>query len=299
METEHVKEFLVMADKLNYTAASDELFISQSSLFKHIRALEDELGVAFFAKEGKRVVMTEYGKMFVHHAEIMLRQIQTYKAEVEAHREAQEKTLNIMIANPNAELEFAFRKAFPQYKLNSEHLSNIEDTEKTDAEIIILRGSIPELEENWDHQDLATDSLVVIAPNDHPVAARKSVKLIDLKNEDFIGFSARGPHVLNNRFGMMYDVVSICRGAGFEPNVIMSAFPGSEIARLVSQGGGISILFKKATMRRLGDQVSYVDIEPSLIFPIRAYHRKGKKLSEVAQAYLKFTKEWYQSLYSK
>lgn len=299
METEHVKEFLVMADKLNYTAASDELFISQSSLFKHIRALEDELGVAFFAKEGKRVVMTEYGKMFVHHAEIMLRQIDSYRAEVEDYREAEENTLDIMIANPNAELDFAFRKAYPKFRLNTDHLNRAEDAEKTGAEMIILRGSIPELEEKYDHIDLAMDSLVVIAPNDHPIAGRSSVKLIDLKNEDFIGFSGRVNHDVNDRFGTMYDVVSICRGAGFEPNVIMTAFPGSEIARLVSQGGGISILFKKTIMRRMGDQVSYIDIEPELAFPVRAYYRKDKNLSKVAKTYLEFAKEWYESSYKK
>lgn len=298
METEHIKEFLVMAGKLNYTAASDELFISQSSLFKHIRALEDELGVAFFAKEGKRVVMTEYGKLFVHHAEIMLHQIDAYQEEVKAHREAQENTLKIMIANPNAELEFAFKKAYPQYKLESEHLFVFEETENTDAEIIALRGSIPELEEKYDHVDLAMDSMAVIVPKDHPLAGRDSVRLIDLKNESFIGFSSRNPRDTRSQIGTMYDVASICRGAGFEPNIIMTAFPGSEIARLVSQGGGISILFKKATVRRMGDQVCYVDIEPKLEFPVRAYFRKDKELSAVAKAYISFATDWYKDFFN-
>lgn len=295
METEHIKEFLVMAEKLNYTAASDELFISQSSLFKHIRALEEELGVAFFAKEGKRVVMTEYGKMFVHHAEVMLRQIASYQSEVEAHREARANTLDLIEANPNPELGIAFRKAYPQFKLNPEFLSTIEEAVNSEAELIVFHGLTPCLEDKYDSIELTTDSIVVITPNDHPLAGRKNVKLIDLKDEEFVGFSANNRHVETGRMEDAFDVASICRGAGFEPNIIVSAFPGSEIARLVSQGGGISLLLKKATMRRMGDQVSYIDLNPELRFPVRAYYRKNHELSKAAQAYISFSKQWYEA----
>ena len=297
METEHIKEFLVMAEKLNYTAASDDLFISQSSLFKHIRALEEELGVAFFAKEGKRVVMTEYGKKFVHHAEVMLRQIDSYQSEVEALREAQANTIDLIEVNPNPELAFAFKKAYPQFKLNTKFITAVEDAARSDTELILLRGINPFLEEKFDYIELTNDSIVVVAPNDHPLAGKSCVRLIDLKNEEFIGFSMTN---LNNNNGPgdgKYDVVSICRGAGFEPNVIISAFPGSEIARLVGLGGGISLLFKKATMRRMGSQVSYINIEPEMQVPVRLYYRKGRELSDAEKDYINFTKEWYETLY--
>ena len=61
MEIDYVNEFLVLAKVLNYSDAADRLFISQSSLFKHIKALETELGVPLFEKDGKFIVLSKYG----------------------------------------------------------------------------------------------------------------------------------------------------------------------------------------------------------------------------------------------
>lgn len=44
MNTEHIKEFILLASNLNFSKAAEDSFISQSSLSKHIRILEKELG---------------------------------------------------------------------------------------------------------------------------------------------------------------------------------------------------------------------------------------------------------------
>ena len=51
MELKYLCEFLVIAELGNFTLASDELFTSQSSLSKHIKSLEKELGGA--CREGE------------------------------------------------------------------------------------------------------------------------------------------------------------------------------------------------------------------------------------------------------
>lgn len=44
METRTIREFLVLADCLNFGEAAEQLSVAQSTLSKHIRALENELG---------------------------------------------------------------------------------------------------------------------------------------------------------------------------------------------------------------------------------------------------------------
>ena len=44
MQTEYLKDFVTTAQKMNYSRAADSLYISHSSLFKHIKALEAEIG---------------------------------------------------------------------------------------------------------------------------------------------------------------------------------------------------------------------------------------------------------------
>ena len=45
MNTENLKEFIVLAETKNFWEASERLYMNQSTLSKHIKSLENELGV--------------------------------------------------------------------------------------------------------------------------------------------------------------------------------------------------------------------------------------------------------------
>ena len=48
MNTENLKEFIVLAETKNFWEASERLYMNQSTLSKHIKSLENDLGVALF-----------------------------------------------------------------------------------------------------------------------------------------------------------------------------------------------------------------------------------------------------------
>ncbi|SEA06061.1 transcriptional regulator GcvA [Paraburkholderia sartisoli] len=56
-----VKAFEAAARHESFSRAADELFVTHGAVSHQIRALEAELGVALFAREGKRVRLTEVG----------------------------------------------------------------------------------------------------------------------------------------------------------------------------------------------------------------------------------------------
>lgn len=73
MQTQYYKEFLVLAQTLNYWAAADKLFISQSVLSKHIKAMERELGSPLFRRSSRKVALTELGEKLLPLAEKICR----------------------------------------------------------------------------------------------------------------------------------------------------------------------------------------------------------------------------------
>jgi DNA-binding transcriptional LysR family regulator len=69
MTLQQLRYFLTAADKGSFSAAAESLLMAQPSLSDQIRRLEAELGVALFTRAGRRLVLTEAGRMLRPHAE--------------------------------------------------------------------------------------------------------------------------------------------------------------------------------------------------------------------------------------
>ncbi len=63
MKIEYFKEFLVVSRLSSFTIAAAELFMTQSTLSRHITALEDDLGEPLFYQVGHKVKLTEAGQL--------------------------------------------------------------------------------------------------------------------------------------------------------------------------------------------------------------------------------------------
>lgn len=59
MTFEQLQHFLAIAKYKNYSIAAEESFVSQSSLSKQIKALEEELGFKLFDRTTRNIELTE------------------------------------------------------------------------------------------------------------------------------------------------------------------------------------------------------------------------------------------------
>src|SRR5918912_957434 len=69
MTLQQLRYFLSAAEHGSFSAAAEALHMAQPSLSDQIRRLEAELGVPLFARTGRRLELTEAGRMLRPHAE--------------------------------------------------------------------------------------------------------------------------------------------------------------------------------------------------------------------------------------
>lgn len=89
-----IHEFTVLADRLNFSTASRELHVSQSTLSKHINALEDDLGVRLFERDRHTVVLTLHGEEFLEAARII---DTTYAKMKESFHQGKRNETNLLV----------------------------------------------------------------------------------------------------------------------------------------------------------------------------------------------------------
>lgn len=65
----HLHYFWAVAHEGNLTRAAERLHVSQSAVSMQIRRLEDDLGHALFERRGKRLLLTEAGRIALDHAD--------------------------------------------------------------------------------------------------------------------------------------------------------------------------------------------------------------------------------------
>ena len=119
----------------NLTEASAALYTSQSGVSKHIKDLEDELGVQLFIRKGKRLLgLTEPGQALLGIVERMLVDADNIKRLADDFNKVDEGTLTIATTHTQARYVLPpivnqFKKDFPKVHLILQQASPVEITE--------------------------------------------------------------------------------------------------------------------------------------------------------------------------
>jgi LysR family transcriptional activator of glutamate synthase operon len=286
METRYLREFTVLAELCNFGEAAVKLYISQSSLSKHIKSMEEELGAPLFDRTGKGIVLNEYGKIFLPYAGQMVMLEDHLTKDIHNKLHDADNVVVIGTEYQITRLLTDFRNKNPDYLLSTiwdnvhgrtwellRHgkceLAFIIDLEDTDEEFV----SVP----------YVTDTFVAVLYASHPLAGRKTIALEELASEDFVMLPF---YALHTTF-----CLDLCHNAGFAPKTVLTGFRGTDVVDLVRQEMGISLLFGHAVAALNTEGIALVEIAPSVPFEISICYRRGTHLSSGAQLFLEYVKE--------
>ena len=82
MEIRQLKAFVVVADLLSFTKASQKLNMAQSSVSAQVKVLEEDLDVKLFDRIGRRVLLTDAGRKLYAYARRMAEMTDEIRSEM-------------------------------------------------------------------------------------------------------------------------------------------------------------------------------------------------------------------------
>lgn len=241
MNLYHLRYFVTMAHLQHYTKAAEELLITQPSLSNAISSLEAELGVTLFEKEGRNVVLTKCGKIFLEEVEKSLEILDLGVSRLK------------MIGRGEGKIEIAFLSTLgtnlvPGIVQNFLHMNqdkSIEFNFNTGVTLDIIEGlksnkydiafcSKVEKEPSIEFIPIAQQELVLIVPKNHELSTREKIDLKDTVEYPQIIFGKRS--------GLRQVVDGLFEKIGEKPKILYEVEEDQVIAGLVSKEFGIAVV---------------------------------------------------------
>ena len=231
MDIQKLKYFYTTAQLEHITRASEILHISQPSLTQAIQSLELELGISLFERQGRRIVLTQFGKYLKERLDTLLPQFDNIPNEIEQLKSCVNKTvkLNILAAS-----SFVINTIISYKKKNPDVIFDFEQNEqKYDCDIVITTNGLhSDNSKNYVKRCIREEKIYLAVPKNSIYASYSSIDLTTVKDESFIMLS-------NTRlFGVICN--KYCSIAGFLPKILFESDSPAAVQNIISMGVGIA-----------------------------------------------------------
>ena len=292
MNLHQLRVFHEVASAKSFTAAAAKLNLTQPAATWQMKRLEEAYGLKFLDRVGRRVSLTEEGKVLFDFAGRMLRLAQ----ETE---EALADLRGLPLGTLRLDATYIFGDYYLPALLEALHRQHpgilfqigignssqvIEKTlaQKNDIGICAQDPAHPRLEA----RHIMSDLLVGVVGPTHPFARRRAIALRELAGQHLIlrekGSSPRGV------------IDEILDRHGITPTVIMESASTSIIKRFVEKGVGMAILSQQVVKKELQDgslrRVLFKDAEIAYHFYL--IRHKDRWVSRALNAFVELAREF-------
>jgi DNA-binding transcriptional LysR family regulator len=268
MELRQLEYFIAVATEMNFSRAAHRVHVVQSALSTSVGKLEKELGVELFDRSRQQIKMTPAGELFREHARQVIRSARLAKDSMSDFHGQLTGTVDVGSLISFGSLDVPrvlgdFHRDYPFVRVRlrqSQTGSTAYLTAIADGSLDLALVSAPErFPPGIEMRLLSQESMMFVCRPDHRLAQRDHVDIIDLANEDLIGFPAA--------FGLRRLVEDAFTAAGITAHIPHEvALEYSISAGLVRHGLG-TILMPASEAARVPD-LRAVEVRPTVLWKI-------------------------------
>jgi DNA-binding transcriptional LysR family regulator len=189
-----------VATETSFTRAAEILFISQPSLSKQLKILENRVGILLINRDKNKISLTEAGQLFLQYAERILALCEESCRALNDLQNGDRGNLTVGASQTIGtylmpRVLALFAQNYPQINLKVQVDSTrviAKNVVDRDIDIAVVGGDVPEiLKKNLEIESFVEDELSLIIPKSHPFATnnRKLINKDDLYHLNFIALN--------------------------------------------------------------------------------------------------------------
>lgn len=215
----HLRYFWAVAREGHLTRAAERLHVSQSALSVQIKQLEEQLGHALFERRGKRLVLTEAGRIALDHADTIFAAGESLVGRLRAGEPSQRQVLRVgalATLSRNFQLEFVMPligREHVELVVRSGTFANlVQSLEAHRLDVVLTNGTPPrDAATPWVSHEIANQPVSLVG---HRNLARNGRSLAELLEQESLVLPAiettirTGFDALVDRLGVRPQIVA-------------------------------------------------------------------------------------------
>jgi DNA-binding transcriptional LysR family regulator len=289
MDIRHLEYFIEVVRQGSFSKAAARLHVTQPSISKMVKALEDELAVTLFLRNTKQVELTDAGQALLAQAQQIVGLFQNLTVELDDVSQLRKGRLRLGMPPIAASTVFPrvlgeFKRAYPGvgielYEYGSKRIEEAVLDGTLDVGVVC---TLPVKNALLAVYSCIRDPLRVIVHPTHPLAGREAVDFAALADESFV--------LYREDFSLHDHILQRCGQAGFKPRVICETSQREFMTGMVAANLGVALL--PGTICDSLDPAAIVAVPlagPPLCLELAAIRRRDRYLSYVARRWLTFT----------
>lgn len=311
MDTNIYRYVVAVAECRSISAAARKLFISQPALTKHLRKLEDSLGITLFNRTPASVTPTPSGEIFLEYAAHYLKMEEEMNARL--FQQAGVEKMHLKVATSNrggkyvGDYTVLFLNAYPN--ISPEYLfASAERCEEAleNEEVELAVYTDPVISGRLEYMPLEEDPLILLVPRNNKLLEGKDIesngvnKPVEIEPERFqnteLTYILSTPdHSLYHAENSFFKKYKITPQHYFRVDLVDTR------CSITCAGGGIS-LFPRTTVagkQDLGDAVICTVKGEDMYRYVIIAKKKGHILSKSAEMFWRFMVDQKFTSYNK
>jgi DNA-binding transcriptional LysR family regulator len=193
MEMHQARYFVALCETLNFTRAAEKCHVTQPSLTRAIKLLEEELGGLLFNRERNQTHLTELGRMMEGHLREVVAQARLARERATSLFTLRTARLKLGVARgvrfePLEGTLRSFVAIYPDTEIavHDERPGELREAlRRGDYEVVVLPHRTHDLDD-LHYYPMGEAGLGAILPEAHPLAAKNGVSLADLAGQPLV-----------------------------------------------------------------------------------------------------------------
>ncbi len=280
-----LRYFIEVVQQQSFTRAAEKLFVTQPTISKMLRNLEEELGGTLLIRDGRKLVLTDTGRVVYERGRVIIDAFHQLESELNDVQHLNKGILRLgvppmvgmIMAGPIAR----FRTQYPGIELKISEFGGLtmqQAVQNGDLDLAITALPVED-ESAFVIQPVVSHPLCVVAPKAGPWEACDKVEPQDLADVPLL--------IYNEDFSLSRQLMQLFSSIGITPRIAVRSGQWDFLAAMVQARMGLAILPEPICSRLDHDALIWRPLNSALCWTLGMIWREGGYLSHSTQAWIR------------